>query len=278
MKRTMKKLIYIILGAAVLMVCLFFTVKMIRDNRVFNSNLTRYSYSSGGGMDGGYTNIDVCLQNDGTAAVYKTETEWWNQLPETSEYIVDAKLLSDIQELFYGAKMSGLEYAMKSPVLVLDAATSGYYFRFGDDSVDFGSNQIIPKRAYDALRKMRTLIDEYASKGERLPGLEFREELKYDFEYNMPTDGEVRVVVFDYGKGKLDYEVLNGLDENLEYDGSYRLVSGDGTVIVEGKAQSYAASVYAGSTEHYEIELDERLSPDSYCLEVMDYTADFVIR
>lgn len=239
-----------------------------------HARLTAYSFSSGGGMQGGNMFVGI-KQADGGAVITFSSAEWHHEDSTVEEYLVPLSVVEDIERVYDEKKMYRYPSLPKSKFLALDAGSSYYSFTFEDNSnTAFSSNQQIPPKGSDGLREIYEIIKNAAAQGERLPGLAKPEVYSGEL-----TDGVCELRVYEYSRGVLKYCLANGTDENITPQGGVTLTRADAP-----EAPLYADSecpldleTYPQSCSEGSITPAERLSAGSYVLTAGEYTAQFVI-
>lgn len=244
--------------------------------------LERYSYTSGGGMDGGWYKEEITLTRDGEALLTVSDSDWWGQDPVVQEYQISADALKEIEAICRKYKMQKWNDREFTRELIMDGGYYGYHFNFTESNVDF-SSQIYPMRYRRKLEKLDEIVDRYREKGELLPGLVPLYEAG-DYEHNSvwPEEGEFTFLVYGYEKGYVQYRFLNGLDEAVTINDDTvlsRIENGVKTqIFTDGEDSDWTTELEPRDTYEYSQLLPERLTPGTYCLEIGAYSCEFEIR
>lgn len=245
-----------------------------------NLPLQSVSFTSGGDMQGSFHGMTVKLSGNNTALVCYEDAEWHNEAIAVKEYIVPASLLEDIKTIFNTNKLARCEKASKSRYQVLDAATSSYRFYFDNKSIYFSTTQNLSKENYAALREISKCVSAACEKGQRLPGLV----LENDKEGYRPLrraliKGKMAVSVVGYKNKSLTISLGNDLEEEKSVALKSKLVEiNNPTIIVAEKLTDKTVAVGSHSDYDYSWELEKRLEPGKYRLDLDGYTADFEIK
>lgn len=241
--------------------------------------LKSVSFYRGGDMQGSTRDMSVeALDNDSAIVCYENAA-WHHEAINVKEYIVPISVLEDIKNIFNNNKLVRCENAPKSKYMVLDGATSSYYFHFEKRTIRFSSTQELPDGSYEALREISKCVSNACEKGQRLPGLVLRK----DENGNMPTKnavikGKVGIKVVGYKNKNLNISIGNGLEQE-------QVVALQSKIVEINKPENIVAERITDETikvsklynENHFWKLDKRLPAGKYSLKLGDYTTEFEI-
>jgi len=259
---------------------IFGTAFSFFSGSTIDSPLKRVSFTSGGDMQGSYHGMTIKEIDDKSAMVCVEDAKWHNQIPQVNEYIVPKTVLEDIQKIFNENKLASCEKKPKSPVVALDAATSGYNFYFKDKDISFKSTQMLSKDNYDALKKISLCVAEACKKGERLPGLFLEKDAKGELPIEQAAEnGNIGIRVIGY-KGKLlTVLVQNATDAEKVVSINSKLIDlAKPDLILAEKNENKTVKLIKYSRYEHNWKLDKRLDAGKYCLTLGDYKTEFEIR
>ncbi len=242
---------------------------------VKGQHLNSYEEASGGSMTGGHNALSIERFNDKYALYTVEESTWYNEDPKVNEYLIDVKVLDDIQTIFTKYKMNFWNRKKFTNMFVTDGASYSYNFAFDSKSVYF-SSQIYPLRYRSKLEKIDDAISAYTSDMKLLPGL-IVPQAGGDYMKYIPAKGSVGIYVNQYSRNIISYKCVNDTEENVDY--SYQPVIrclSDGAVIYSSEKQK-DATVYANSDNDGSIKLDQRLDVGIYELNIGEYSCTFEI-
>ena len=273
--KMIKKLLFSATVFLILIGGFMFIKNLFLANKRFEKPLIRFTYTSGGGMDGSYTNKSVTLDYD--KAIIYCHLQYLSITPTTKEYFVDKEILNEIEEIFYKYKMSSDFNKLKlSNIIVYDAPTSSYSFNFDNlDFVNFNSSQAIPNRGYKAIDEIFQLINSYCIDDNKIPGLT-NEARELEIE-----DNQRALIIYDYGLKKLTFYILNE-SESIDYDYSYELyyenelLSTDKDNPIELQRKEFI-TINKHGEEKFIIPLNDYLKAGHYRLVAGNMSADFEI-
>lgn len=176
MKKMWKVLIAVIC-AIVILLAILVAVTVLKNKRTSETDrlnrgegrLSEYSYSVGGGMEGGGSRITVKVYDETRAVVSRESQEWHGAKPEVDEYLVDISILDDIEAVFDKYNMKKWHKKTFTDMFVSDGESYSYSFRFeGRNSVYF-SSQIYPPEYSEKLREFDEIIKKYEANKEKIP-------------------------------------------------------------------------------------------------------------
>lgn len=133
-------------------------------------HLKKYTYSSGGGMTGGYYSKTVEKTDDDKALITVETAEWHNNEPEVKKYIVDSSVLFEIEKVVRRYRMNFWHNKKFTKMFVADGESYSYGFRFDEAYIDF-SSQIYPLRYRVKLKKLDEIIENYIEGAKELSSL-----------------------------------------------------------------------------------------------------------
>lgn len=241
---------------------------------IHGQQLYKYSYSSGGGMNGGYHRETVKRYGD-QALISIQSADWYLQDPVVTEYKTDAAVLDELEAVVRKYKMNFWHRKKFTNEFVFDGESESYHFNFDDASIWF-SSQIYPLRYAKKLAELDHVIEKYIEAGEKLPGLVNLNTIKE--EYDLLPEDEFVIYVYSYAENALGLRILNGTDEAVEIPETYQLINSDtDTVLLEENAP-YGGSFSEQATDEMDIKLKERLDAGNYMLIFGDLEIPFEIR
>lgn len=132
-----------------------------------NQHLTEYHYSSGGGMTGGYFSETVEKYDDDFALITTEKAEWHSDEPALKKYLVDARILSDLESVVRKNHMNFWHRKTFTNMFVADGESYSYSFQFSENSIDF-SSQIYPAKYREKLKKLDEIIKNYLKNSKEL--------------------------------------------------------------------------------------------------------------
>lgn len=261
--------------AAVAIVLLVIGGSMVFGNYVSirGQHLNTYTHSSGGGMTGGYSRKTVKRYGD-QALISFVSAEWYAQDPDVEEYMVDAAVLDELEEVVRKNGMNFWNRKKFTRMFVNDGESDSYYFYFDDSDISF-SSQIFPEKYSRKLAGLDAVISKYVASAEMLPGL-VPSVTDEEMMYELPKD-ELVIYVYSYAGNTLGVKILNGKNEDIEIYEKYKLVNADtGAVLAQGDTP-YGNIIIEQTMTDMDIRLKERLDAGSYRLVFGSLVVPFVI-
>ena len=244
---------------------------------VKNKELISYVYSSGGGMNGGGNSTEISII-DGEVILTYSDTEWWYEDDDITEYKLDKAVLTDIESVFRKYKMQNWNDKKFTDMFVADGPSYSYSFKFEDSTRVSFSSQVYPVSYSEKLAEIDKVIEKYKERGTLEPGLVTKE--KTDEELagkNNPDNGLVEIEVYEYSKDRIYFRILNGTDEDVAVSNSVKLVRNSDGEMLYNESSEYSIEVNATSANE-EYLLSGRLEEGIYTIYVGDYSAEFEIR
>ena len=244
---------------------------------VKNKELISYVYSSGGGMNGGGNSTEISII-DGEVILTYSDTEWWYEDDDITEYKLDKAVLADIESVFRKYKMQNWNDKKFTDMFVADGPSYSYSFKFEDSTRVSFSSQVYPVSYSAKLAEIDKVIEQYKERGTLEPGLVTKE--KTDEELagkNNPDNGLVEIEVYEYSKVRIYFRILNGTDEDVAVSNSVKLVRNSDGEMLYNESSEYSIEVNATSANE-EYLLSGRLEEGIYTIYVGDYSAEFEIR
>lgn len=268
-----KKWIVVAVVAAVVLIASGGIVMLKNYVGIGGQQLNKYSYSSGGGMTGGYHTETV--KRSGEKAIISIEdAEFYAQDPTVTEYITDAAVMDELEAAVRKYNMNFWNRKKFTNIFVADGETDSYSFDFDKSEISF-SSQIYPLRYSKKLSELDAIIKKYIKSGERLPGLV---NPKTDEEnYEIP-DGELKIYICSYVNNTLKLNILNGTDEQLEIAKEYKLINADTRDVIISDSTTDGGIFSPQSKGEMEIKLKERLPVGSYKLVFGEFEIPFEIK
>jgi len=139
--------------------------KIGNKNKWDKQELMMYKTHSGGDKKGG--NKETVLTAAAGGAILRfSEAEWHDEEPTVEEYLVDAKALEEIKEVFMKYEMYKWEDKKFSDLFVADGKTTSYLFSFTEDDISF-SSQLYPDPYAAMLDELDAVIEKYRSTGKK---------------------------------------------------------------------------------------------------------------
>ena len=158
---------WIILIVLVVLVVVIGVCKMFGNTvNIRGQHLNEYSCSIGGGMTGGYRMETVKKYND-QALIRIESAEWHSQDPEVTEYLTDAAVLDELEEIARKHKMNTWNKKKFTDMFIADGESESYRFSFDDEDIYF-SSQIYPKEYREKLAELDAVVKKYIEAGEKL--------------------------------------------------------------------------------------------------------------
>lgn len=241
---------------------------------IHGQHLNSYSYSSGGGMDGGYYSETVKRVGD-HAIICIESAEWYAKDPTVKEYQVDAAILDEIESIVRKQKMNFWNHKKFSRMFIFDAASESYSFDFDDRDISF-SSQVYPVKYQKKLSELDHVVERYTSSGELLPGLV--NPLKDDEAHYELPENELFIYVCLYAGDLIKLRVLNGTEEAVELSETYQLLNADTNEVLLEDEHLYGTYISERSRDEMELRLKERLNAGNYKLFIGDLEIPFEIR
>ena len=265
--------ILIIVGTLVIM-NLFGKFAGIKEEK-----LESYAYGSGGGMLGGSYSESVLDYNEDSALITIMQSKWHGDDGTVKEYLVDKEILDELKTVFIKYHMKNWDNKKFTNMFIADGASRSYRFIFEIKSVSF-SSQYYPEKYASKLAELDAILDKYLKKATPLPGLLIHDTIMEDGQ-TLPYDlnnGEIVLSVYSYYQKYLYYRLANGTDEKKKMESVIRLYKDDKSTPIYEKSSEFKTLVYAHCPNEDFIELEERLAPGKYRLEVFGYTTEFEIQ
>ncbi len=140
---------------------------MLGDHvEILNKHLNSYSYSSGGGMRGGYFRKTVNRRND--SAVIRIESaEWYSQNPSVEEYQVSTDVLDELEAVIRKYKMNDWNRKKFTDMFISDGESYSYSFDFDGNTISF-SSQYYPEEYGDKLNELESVVKKYIEASQSL--------------------------------------------------------------------------------------------------------------
>lgn len=247
-------------------------------NTKSDTGLTGFSYSSGGGMNGGSSSTEVYTLND-EVYLLKSYSSMWYEDNTITEYTVDKAILEEIEAVFNKHGMKKWHNKKFTNDFVYDGESYSYRFYFKDDDDVWFSSQIYPTKYREKLNEIHDIISKYEKDAKPVPGLvKTSKTPEEQIAMQHPDNGIVGIEVYEYSKNYVFYHLYNGTAENVEVPDSVKLVNDkDGQVVYE-KNGKYSTTVYANSNNEEQATIDKRLEAGEYTLTVGIYSTTFTIR
>ena len=269
-----KKWIVVAVVAAVVLIASGGIVMLKNYVGIGGQQLNEYSYSSGGGMTGGYHNETV--KRSGEKAIISIEdAEFYAQDPTITEYITDAAVMDELEAAVRKHNMNFWNRKKFTNTFVADGETDSYSFDFDKSEISF-SSQIYPLRYSKKLKELDAIIKKYIKSGEKLPGL-VNPKTESDDNYSIP-EGKLEIYVYSYVDNTLGVRVLNGTDEQLEIAKEYKLINADTRDMIISDSTTDGGIFSPQSKGEMEIKLNERLPVGSYKLVFGELEIPFEIK
>ena len=260
-----KRIILFVIGG-LLMFGLFGCSKV---PNVKNKKLISYVYSSGGGMNGGGNSTEISII-DGEVILTYSDTKWWYDDNDITEYKLDKAVLADIESVFRKYKMQNWNDKKFTDMFVADGPSYSYSFKFEDSTRVSFSSQVYPVSYSEKLAEIDKVIEKYKERGSLEPGLVTKE--KTDEELagkNNPDNGLVEIEVYEYSKDRICFRILNGTDEDVAVSNSVKLVRNSDGEMLYNESSEYSIEVNATSANE-EYLLSGRLEEGIYTIYVRD--------
>lgn len=268
------KLINVIVALVVLLVVAGGVMMFKNYVGIRGQHLNTYTYSSGGGMSGGYYRNTVKRYND-QALISIESAEWHSQDPTVTEYLVDASVLSELESVVRKNRMNFWNRKKFTNIFVSDGESQGYYFYFDDADISF-SSQLYPAKYSKKLAELDSVVNKYIKAGEKLPGL-VNPKKEGEENYSLPK-GEFVMYVYLYAKNSLGLRILNGTDKDVEISKKYKIINTDTEVVVCDDDIPYGGIFYANYSDVMDIKLKDRLQAGNYKIILGDQEILFEIR
>ena len=238
-------------------------------------HLQQFTYSEGGGMNGGYYRKSVKRADDTHALISIEEADWYAQDPTVREYLVDASILEELEAVVRKCGMNFWNRKTFTRMFIADGESKGYSFQFDKASVDF-SSQYYPARFRKKLSRLNDIINPYLQDAAQLPGLVNRQP-ETEESVGLP-EGKAELAVYFYCGDELGVRIKNGTEEKLELPGSWKVVDADTGRAVAQQEEKYGKTVYPQSRDEMSFRLPERLSAGNYTLVLGEWELPFEIR
>ncbi|MCQ2481107.1 MAG: hypothetical protein MJ121_03210 [Clostridia bacterium] len=273
-ERKRKKWIILAVVAAVVLLVAGGIVMLKNYVGIGGQQLNKYSYSSGGGMTGGYHTETVKRSGD-KAIISIEDAEFYAQDPTTAEYVADATVMDELEAAVRRHNMNFWNRKKFTNIFVADGETDSYSFDFDKSEISF-SSQIYPLRYSKKLSELDAIVEKYIKSGEKLPGL-VNPKTESEDNYSIP-DGKLEIYVYSYVDNTLGVRVLNGTDEQAEIAKEYKLTDADKGDVIASGAITDSSTFSPQSKGEMEIKLNERLPAGSYKLVFGELEIPFEIK
>ncbi len=274
-EKKINKWILVIVAVVVVLLMVGGGILMFRNYvSIHGKHLNKYSYSSGGGMTGGYHRETVKRQED-YAIITIESAEWYSQDPTVTEYLADVAVLDELETVVRENKMNFWNRKKFTNMFVHDGESTSYDFDFDEANISF-SSQIYPIEYGNKLSKLDDVVKKYIGSAEKLPGLVNPRAGEED-NYSIP-ENELVIYVNSYAKNTLGIKILNGTDEDTEFSETYKIVNADtDTLMLEGNTP-YNNKISGHSMDVIDIKLKERLQAGNYKIVFADLEILFEIK
>ena len=239
--------------------------------------LKSYEYSSGGNMIGSLYSQSILEYDEDSALVTIIQQKWRSDDGTVKEYLVDKEILNELKAVFVKYNMKNWDNKKFTDIVIPDGSSYGHRFKFETNSVSF-SSQYYPEKYASKLKELDEILDKYLKNAIPLPGLltpiaNKDERQLYDF-----NNGKIVLSVYSYYQKCLYYRIVNGTDETKKTESVIRLYRDNESTPIYEKSSESKATIYAHDFNKDFIELNERLMPGKYRLEVFGYTTEFEIQ
>lgn len=297
MKKVLKIILIVLLALVLLAAIAFGVLYLLRDRFILDgpgmvnhavpdvseAALTRYSYSSGGGMSGGYDLLDAVLTEDGRIRVTEDRVEYYSAPAVVQEYWADAQAFADMHTVFVQNDIASWIFLPDSEYFAYDAPTADFSFDFDNGmGVSFSDRQEIPKGGFDTIRKMEAFLTAYNTEENRIPGLVMPTEEQWRA-FETP-EGAVTFRAVKYCRNCFYIEINNKSGKTVEYPAScydlYRLDGSERTLVLSKHYDDYddTATLETGYCEDNRYEFEQELDAGCYVLVLGDYEIEFELK
>lgn len=242
-----------------------------------NKELISYAYSSGGDMTGGGNSTEISII-DGDVILTYSDTEWWYDDADITEYKLDKAVLTDIESVFRKYKMQKWNDKKFTDMFVADGSSYSYSFKFDDGTRVSFSSQVYPVFYSEKLGEIDKVIEQYEKRGTLEPGLVTREKTEEELMgKDRPDNGLIEIEVYEYSKDRICFRILNGTNESVAVRDSVKLIRNSDGEVLYNESSEYPMEVYATSVNEESL-LSGRLEEGIYTIYVGDCSAEFEIR
>lgn len=121
--------------------------------------LNSYSRSVGGGMTGGYYRESV-KRNGAQAVISTVEASFHNEEPVKCEYVVDATILDEIEDLVRKYRINFWNRKKFTNMFISDGESESFSFEFDKNGINF-SSQIYPEKYGAKLKEIKEIVKKY---------------------------------------------------------------------------------------------------------------------
>lgn len=275
----MKKLIWIVPGAlAVLVAVVFLSVNLIGKARYSGRELQEFSFYMVKNLDGGADSVEITKADDGRALYCLMTKDTYYQMPSVFECYVREDIFNDIEEIFNKCNLAACERWRNSDEYAEDGSSWNISFVFDGRTAGYSSYKKLPKREEEARTAIMDCISRYVDEGEKLPEIKVTPITGEEWEKLIsPEDGNVTVRILYYWNDAIKVIISNGTDTRVEYDHSYKIYKdGSGKPLISVKGD-YTEEFIRNSYSEVLLDIENRLEPGKYVLEIMDRKIDFEI-
>lgn len=280
MKRNAKIVCAVIIAVMVIAGCVLVFMGLFgKFAGIEKEKLESYRYSRGGDMRGSSYSESVREYSEDSALVTIVQREWHGDAGTVKEYLVDKEILNELKAVFVKYCMKNWDNKKFTNMFIADGASYSYRFEFEANSVSF-SSQYYPKKYSLKLNELDEILNKYLENATLLPGL-LIQDTSTEADYTPPYDlnsGEVVLSVYSYYHNYLYYRLVNGTDEDKKTESVIRLYRNGESVSIYEKSFENETTLYAHHSNEDSIELNERLTPGKYRLEVFGYITEFEIQ
>ena len=239
-----------------------------------DAKLVSFCYSTGGGMRGEGSSVEVTVIGD---KVYITEaaSEYWYQDATVTEYVADPGICDEIAEVFRKYNMSLWNNKKFTNIFVNDGANHTYSFDFSDNTRVNFTSQVYPEKYRTKLAEIHDIIKKYEATATIEPGLVTDLQTSEQQIYKShPDNGTVELEVFGYRKTILSYRIMNGTNAKVTIAGDIKLTAASGEVVCE-QSSRFDSTAYPNSSDEFTLTLSGRLAAGKYTLSVGELSAEF---
>ena len=157
----------VLIGAVILTAGVLFMIQRIKISKftAYTGNIRSVSWSSGGGMDGGYLDYTAENTEKGYVLIIKEQREGVSGRVKKSRFKVDPMVLTELDELIvsYGARDWG--DLPVSELIVLDAPSVHVWIRLsGAENIEFSSTDEFPGDGYQIIHDIKELLSRYCDR------------------------------------------------------------------------------------------------------------------
>ena len=156
-----------LIGAVILTAGVLFMIQRVKISKftAYTGSIRSVSWSSGGGMDGGYLDYTAENTEKGYVLITKEEREGVRGRVKKSRSKVDPMIFTELDELIDSYDARNWGDLPKSELIALDARAEHVWIRLsGAENIEFSSTDEFPGDGYQIIQGIKELLSRYCER------------------------------------------------------------------------------------------------------------------